>query len=168
MARWSRDERLTRELAYQQGLSCCAECNEYKTIDQFCKNRARWHGLQRYCKSCMKKREQEGEASGKWNRRNMQRTISERYKTLAGAKCQRCGYDRLGILEFHHVDPNGKEREPTSALHGRTEAAMTELDKCALLCPNCHRELHFGVWHEEFAKRDGLGWTVKQNGENAR
>ena len=71
-----------------------------------------------------------------------------RYK---GGKCQKCGYDKcISALEFHHRDPNEKEFE-WGRLRGRKwEDVLKELDKCDLLCANCHREEHHddAIWYE--------------------
>ena len=62
-----------------------------------------------------------------------------------GGKCQLCGYDKcMSALEFHHIDENGKRYEPTTVILGRSwENAVKELEKCILVCANCHREVHF-------------------------
>ena len=64
-----------------------------------------------------------------------------------GSKCQICNYDKYqGALDFHHLDPNEKDfsiGEATSrVLNSKIKA---ELDKCILVCSNCHRELHGGI-----------------------
>ena len=54
-----------------------------------------------------------------------------------------CGYNRYpGALEFHHLDPNEKEIPPAKLNNYSFENAKEELDKCVLLCANCHREVH--------------------------
>ena len=60
-----------------------------------------------------------------------------------GGKCQACGYDKyIGALQFHHRDPSQK-RFRIGGAHQRTiESLRIELDKCDLLCANCHAELH--------------------------
>lgn len=59
-----------------------------------------------------------------------------------GSKCQKCGYnDNISALEFHHENPNEKEFG-ISASHVAWEKMKKELDKCILLCSNCHREEH--------------------------
>lgn len=61
-----------------------------------------------------------------------------------GGKCQRCSYDKcLGALQFHHPDDN---KEFGVSAKGRTyswERLKKEIDKCILLCANCHAEEHF-------------------------
>ena len=64
-----------------------------------------------------------------------------------GGKCTFCGYAKYqGALEFHHIDPNLKEFG--LGLDGLTrswEKTRNEIDKCILICSNCHRELHAGL-----------------------
>ena len=61
-----------------------------------------------------------------------------------GGSCQVCGYNKcITALEFHHLDPEHKEFG--IAANGNTnslEKIKKELEKCILLCANCHRELH--------------------------
>lgn len=61
-----------------------------------------------------------------------------------GGKCQICGYNKcLDALEFHHVDKDNKNEEPTYIItHWSWERAKIELEKCILVCSNCHREIH--------------------------
>lgn len=67
-----------------------------------------------------------------------------------GGRCTRCGYDKYeGALEFHHLDPS--EKDFSISRNGTTkswERVKEELDKCILVCANCHRELHAGLVHD--------------------
>ena len=70
-------------------------------------------------------------------------TKANRVKAIEakGGKCEHCGYDRYsGALEFHHLDPT--QKDPTGLRKHNFEALMKEVDKCILLCSNCHREEH--------------------------
>jgi hypothetical protein len=60
-----------------------------------------------------------------------------------GGKCERCGYDKsLRALSFHHKDPS-KKAFAIAGSHTRSwKALKTEVDKCLLLCANCHMEEH--------------------------
>jgi hypothetical protein len=63
-----------------------------------------------------------------------------------GRKCFCCGYSKcMRSLDFHHLDPNTKEFEITNMYNRSKENAMKELDKCVLLCKNCHGEVHEGI-----------------------
>ncbi len=63
-----------------------------------------------------------------------------------GNKCQLCGYDRSTYaLEFHHKD-RGQKDITIGSNHNRSfERIRPELDKCILVCSNCHREIHQGL-----------------------
>lgn len=55
-----------------------------------------------------------------------------------------CDYSRcLSALEFHHLDPTKKDFIISRCFS--LKKAKLELDKCILLCSNCHREVHAGV-----------------------
>jgi len=75
----------------------------------------------------------------------------QRVKSLAykGGKCLLCGYEKYhGALEFHHLNPTQKDpnfMSGTGASYRRWEGLRGELDKCVLLCANCHREVHGGL-----------------------
>jgi hypothetical protein len=63
-----------------------------------------------------------------------------------GGACQLCGYlNHWAALTFHHVDPRLK-RFNIAGSHGRRlETLREELDRCVLVCGNCHDELEDGV-----------------------
>lgn len=56
------------------------------------------------------------------------------------SKCQ--GIFHPAVYEFHHLDPTTKDRDPSKMLSLKWERVTTELDKCILLCANCHRLIH--------------------------
>lgn len=61
-----------------------------------------------------------------------------------GGRCSVCGYDKsLSALEFHHKDPKKKDRGIKLSSNTMSwERMKRELDKCVLLCSNCHAEAH--------------------------
>jgi predicted RNA-binding Zn-ribbon protein involved in translation (DUF1610 family) len=59
-----------------------------------------------------------------------------------GGKCEKCGYSASKrALSFHHLDPTQKEFTISSA-NRSWDRVKNELDKCMLVCMNCHMELH--------------------------
>ena len=74
-------------------------------------------------------------------RRKKIRVMAVGYK---GGKCQICGYDRcIDALEFHHEDSSAKDFSISEKGYTRSwQKVKEELDKCTLVCANCHRELH--------------------------
>ena len=68
--------------------------------------------------------------------------IKDKAIEYKGSKCEKCGYDKSKrALSFHHLDPNEKEFTVSSA-NKSWDRVKDELDKCMLLCMNCHMELH--------------------------
>lgn len=68
-----------------------------------------------------------------------------------GGKCEKCGYKKnFTALEFHHINPKEKEFQLDSRhlSNTRIEKLKNEVDKCILLCSNCHRELHYPEYNE--------------------
>lgn len=60
-----------------------------------------------------------------------------------GGKCSRCGYDKcLDALHFHHVDPTQKEFSLGQRRGLNIDDLRKELDKCIIVCSNCHVEIH--------------------------
>lgn len=61
-----------------------------------------------------------------------------------GGKCTSCGYNKcISALSFHHKNPELKSFTISGNYTRKWESLKEELDKCILLCLNCHAELHF-------------------------
>lgn len=77
-------------------------------------------------------------------RRKKLREMARDYK---GGKCQICGYKKCSrALSFHHQDP--KKKDFGISAKGLTRSwvkIQEEIDKCVLLCANCHMEVHEGI-----------------------
>jgi hypothetical protein len=93
-------------------------------------------GYYRHCKKC-------------YNANRLVRMVENKKKQVEffGGKCKLCGYDKChNALEFHHLDPTIKEESPSSLRQVTDELRWkSELEKCILLCSNCHREVHAGL-----------------------
>lgn len=77
-------------------------------------------------------------------RRKKLREMARDYK---GGKCVICGYNKCQrALSFHHLNPKEKDFDLSSkGLTRSWERIKKEIDKCALLCANCHMEMHDGI-----------------------
>ena len=88
-----------------------------------------------------------------------------------GGKCQICNYNKYpGGLDLHHINPKTKEFGIGEKGYTRSwEKVKTELDKCALVCANCHRKLEAGItqlpWETKVEKRGEIGETLNGNTE---
>lgn len=85
------------------------------------------------CRTCFNQR------TKKRYRANKERAVA--YK---GGRCQRCGYSgSVAALDFHHLDRANKRFTIGQVKNRSFDKLRDELDKCILLCSNCHRELEF-------------------------
>lgn len=94
----------------------------------------------------------------KWYRSNKshaKKKVTERKHGLrawldelkASLKCSQCGETHPATLDFHHTDPQQKDGGLAGAISSgwSRERILKEIAKCAVLCANCHRKLH---WEE--------------------
>lgn len=73
-------------------------------------------------------------------RRNKRQAVA-----YLGGKCRHCGFDgHNSAFDYHHIDPNEKDINFKSSRQWSWERLKQELDKCVLLCANCHRGVHSG------------------------
>jgi hypothetical protein len=113
----------------------CPRCNIEKNITEFYSKRAK-KGNSSYCKVCTIEQTVE-----------RQRRFKEKCVEYKGGKCECCGYNKyIGAIEFHHEDPSKKDFNIAKArLTSFSDRVKSELDKCKILCANCHREAHANV-----------------------
>lgn len=92
------------------------------------------------------------------NERRYQRLKTYRQRTkekavkYKGGKCEidGCGYNKcIWALDFHHKDPNEKDFQFSKYSNHSWDRIKKEIDKCILVCSNCHREIHYN----EYKKR---------------
>lgn len=121
-------------------LKLCFKCQKELPLDLFHRDKNnRSYGLSSYCKKC-------NLSSTLERQRNFKIQCLE-YK---GFKCEKCEYSKsIRALEFHHKDQSQKDFEISSVrLKSFNDSVKNELDKCILLCANCHREEHDKLYSE--------------------
>ncbi len=63
-----------------------------------------------------------------------------------GGRCQACGFNRyMCSLDFHHKNPAAKDPNFRSMRGWSWKRIIAELEKCTLLCKNCHAATHNGL-----------------------
>lgn len=92
--------------------------------------------------------------------KNIECVIAYRQRTklkaiaYKGGKCERCPYDRcVSALTFHHLDPSQKDFTISHSTR-RWEVIQVELDKCIMLCRNCHAEEHDRLYQQGLLEKD--------------
>jgi hypothetical protein len=116
-------------------MKTCPGCKTEKPYEEFGKTKATKSGLSARCKACNRKKGNERY----WRRIN-------NFWENRDKKCERCKKEfPIYILEFHHIDPDGKEGTVTSLIGNACskERVEKELAKCEQLCANCHNTRHY-------------------------
>ena len=129
----------------------CTKCGEEKPLTEFnFKNKARGK-RQSQCKECQRKRERElyntiyknkNKDLYNENRRKWRDEIRQLIQQFKSCGCAICGEKDVCCLDFHHL--HDKEFDISNATNVSKERLYTELEKCIVLCANCHRKLHAG------------------------
>lgn len=111
----------------------CSKCKKHKPVSEFGKRSDRPDGLVSACKECLRK-----------DMAEKRKQFKIKCVEYLGGCCSSCGYNKcLAALEFHHNIPSEKDFVVnTGKTRNFTEEVKKELDKCSLLCANCHREEH--------------------------
>ncbi|SRR5258708_2096059 len=81
-----------------------------------------------------------------------------------GGKCERCGWSgNQAALQFHHKDSKGKEFTIGNVANKSWDSIKLEMQKCILLCANCHSIEHSTKNDKNFLKEalDYKGRTLK-------
>lgn len=79
------------------------------------------------------------------NKRAVDRSRENKLKAIdyKGGCCKQCGYNKNpAALSFHHVDPADKDPNFAKMKFWSFDKIKEELDKCVLVCMNCHAEIH--------------------------
>ena len=72
--------------------------------------------------------------------------LVKKLKQERGGKCENCNYNKcMAALHFHHKDATQKKFGIANCYRRSIKAIKAEIDKCQLLCANCHIELTYGT-----------------------
>lgn len=75
--------------------------------------------------------------------KSFRKSVNE-YKLSSG--CSACGFNELAeALVFHHLDKSTKLHNVSKMGLWPDDLVVKEIEKCVILCENCHRELHAGL-----------------------
>ena len=119
----------------EEGKRYCPHCQTYKDINEFYSRRKT--NCSGHCKECVRIQ------TVKRGRQLKLECVA--YK---GGKCQSCSYNKCqAALDFHHRNPEQKDFAICRRYGSRkiNDRMRKELDKCDILCANCHREKHWDL-----------------------
>jgi hypothetical protein len=128
-------------------MKICCRCGVEKTEDDFAVRRG---SLQPYCKQCNREYLRNHYQKNKQYyldkaRAGQLRTQRMVYEYLSTHPCERCGESRVPCLQFDHINPAEKQFGISNSWlkYGWTRV-LEEIQKCRVLCANCH-----AVWTAE-------------------
>lgn len=108
----------------------CPKCQRDKPFSEYYISQPKIGKPQSYCKACH-------------NKYCADRLTKRKIKAvkLLGGVCQDCGeFYHYSVYDFHHL--SGKDHNWMSLRRRKWSDVERELEKCILLCANCHRVRH--------------------------
>lgn len=122
----------------------CSTCKEYLPVEHFHANKAKKDGLNNCCKNCQREISRNHYNANKQNYfdRNREVRRQNKIKLLEMRKnpCADCGQTfHPYVMEFDHRQPELKEFSLGRASFGNFNKIKKELEKCDLVCANCHK-----------------------------
>lgn len=124
----------------EDNLKTCSACNQELSVEHFYSNGYQPNGKKKYkskCKDCQSL--QDGH-----------RKEAIILNVFGAYFCKLCGYDKCKkALEFHHLDASKKEYRIANLNTYKEDTIIKEINKCIIVCANCHREIHDGM-HPEY------------------
>ena len=120
-----------------------------KPLGEFALQKDCTNGISGVCKQCTRERATKWYLANK-DRRFAQATanrLARKAKVVAsfGDRCADCQitYPQY-VYQFHHLDPSQKDVNPSKAISWSEKRMWKELNKCVMLCANCHMIRHHG------------------------
>jgi aromatic ring-opening dioxygenase LigB subunit len=130
----------------------CSQCKKEKSVEEFSWKNKKKNRRSPNCKEChAHNRKQHYEN----NKEKIKSQVNKRkygyrdwFKNLKSTlSCVVCGESESCCLDFHHTDPTKKEKAVSqmTSLGLSKENILKEIDKCVVVCSNCHRKIHAGL-----------------------
>ena len=131
----------------------CGKCGLEKDESEFNIKSKKNNKLHSMCKDCKRIYDREWylnnsrrrELLNEGGRRRVKRNGEFIRNYKMGKECEICGYKKsYYALEFHHPDDDKKYNIGQMKTNS-IDTIKIEIEKCMLVCANCHREIHHGV-----------------------
>lgn len=132
-------------------MKICSKCKTEKTLEDFNKNLKTKDNLSAYCKICIREAARKNYSENRDKHISASKTSNaKKLEIISSIKrkqcCVKCGYNKcVAALDYHHLDPNIKTESISKMVtqNKSKEDLLVEIEKCILLCSNCHREFHY-------------------------
>jgi hypothetical protein len=136
-------------------MKTCTKCKTVKDDNKFSK---KGNSLNTWCKECVclysKKHYLDNSLKRKEQIRKREQDLIlwlREYKSHL--QCTICGENHPACIQFHHKDRLNKKFELNKIRRFSIEIAKKEIEKCDVLCGNCHAKLH---WEEKYSNSSSV------------
>ena len=129
----------------------CSCCKENRPKERFNKNKTRKDGLNSFCRDCQRLKSKEYYSEKREYHKDYvakqkiaTKKLFQEYKNTL--RCSKCDFNHPAALDFHHINSSEKEIDISSAVSRNGwswKRIKKEIDKCVVLCSNCHRIEHY-------------------------
>lgn len=126
----------------------CSKCKSDLLLSEYNYKDKGSKKLQSACKSCVSQAKKASYEKNKQHYVNKASEYEKSLKTIAREHKAKCGCAKCGemdpvCLDFHHPNDDKEDNVCTLTRKGNKTKLLAEMDKCIVLCANCHRKLHF-------------------------
>lgn len=137
---------------FENNQKSCVKCGKIKPLEEFYKKNSNSKYYASYCKCC----------ANKYYTERIRR-VKIKMIEYKGGECERCELKledtHYSVFDFHHIDPDEKDPNFGNIKYQKWEVIKKEIDKCQLLCSNCHRITHAELEGLEMGSLDVEGST---------
>lgn len=141
-------------------MKICIACSQEKELSEFPPNKAKKDGLNPKCRECYNTYMKDWYRKPGNKKKQVIRSEVSRAKAIHKGRtliwnyllshpCETCGETDPLVLEFDHLDRSDKEYSVSAMFDLSIEKIQKEIDKCRVLCANCHRRhttIQLGTW----------------------
>lgn len=129
----------------------CSKCKVEKELNEFHVSSRMSDGHASACKQCAHKATMAARGKKPDHYRKTSKELSDSYreefqKWKSMQKCCKCGETEGCCLDLHHIDPDQKDVAVSTVAHRWTWSKLQiEIQKCVVVCRNCHAKIHAGI-----------------------
>ena len=141
---WIKIDNKRRNLKNRKYCVSCSPFNTHNTKQLHCEVLPGKKFSKKYCDMSAEEKAEYNKKTYNYQRKKRW-NLKKELVTILGGSCSSCGYNtNLAALSFHHIDPSNKsfELDSRALISKSKETILAEVNKCQLLCMNCHQTLH--------------------------
>ena len=129
----------------------CPKCNQVKSLEEYNKHKVK--GTQPWCRECTKAKDKSYYERNRNDRkekireytRQARERIAEFLVQVKSKGCCMCPEKEVCCMDMHHLCDKRFNIADAIRKAVSIEKLQLEVDKCIVLCSNCHRKLHAGL-----------------------